>query len=430
MNSQPQRDFLRGLFDAAVAAADPAIVLPAHLPAPPRGRTVILAAGKAAASMARAAEQNWPQKNKVDMTGLAVTRYGHGLPCNRIDVIEAGHPLPDAAGQGAAGRFLEQAHALTEDDLLLCLISGGASALLVEPAEGLSLDDKQKITRALLRSGAPIDEMNCVRKHLSAIKGGRLAAAAWPAPVVTLAISDVPLDDPAVIGSGPTIGDPTSCADALAIARKRGIALPDGAVAALEDGRWESVKPDAAALTSARYTLIARPEDAQGAAAAAAQANGVPPTLLGADLEGEARDLAFEHGRLALEAAPGVLISGGETTVTVGDTTSPGGRGGRNCEYLLALAIALDGAPDIHAIACDTDGIDGTEDAAGAFISPDTLARAKDAGLDAGAMLRNHDSYTFFERLGDLIVTGPTRTNVNDFRAILIAGGEAGPAVL
>jgi len=418
MMKSPRRDFLRELFDAAVAAADPANVLPGHLPEPPPGKTVLLAAGKAAASMAHAAEQNWP----TELTGLAVTRYGHGLPCDRVEVIEAGHPLPDAAGQGAARRFLELAETLTEDDLLLCLISGGASALLVEPAIGLSLDDKHAITRAMLHSGAPIDEMNCVRKHLSAIKGGRLAAAAWPARIETLAISDVPLDDPAVIGSGPTVGDPTTCADALAIARKRGIELPDSAVKALEKNQWESVKPDYPCLASPHYALVARPADAQNAAAALARSNAVPPTLLGADLEGEARDLAAEHAALACHAAPGVLISGGETTVTVGGRA---GRGGRNCEYLLALAIALDSAPGIYAIACDTDGIDGTEDAAGARVTPDTLARARNMGLDATAMLRAHDSYTFFERLGDLVFTGPTRTNVNDFRAILIGGSEA-----
>lgn len=430
MSGGREREILRALFDAALAAADTADILPPHLPAPPKGRTLVLAAGKAAASMARAAEQNWPGR----LDGLAVTRYGHGLDCDRIEVIEAGHPLPDAAGLGAARRFLEQARALTPDDMLLCLISGGASALLVEPADGLSLDQKKAITRALLHSGAPIDEINCVRKHLSAIKGGRLAAAAWPAPVITLAISDVPQDDPAVIGSGPTVGDPTTCADALEIARARQIALPETALDALENGRWESIKPDDPSLSASTFTLIACPADAQAAAAEAARARGIAPILLGADLEGEARDVAAEHARLSQKSPPGVLISGGETTVTVDDSTPPGGRGGRNCEYLLALALALDGAPNIHALACDTDGIDGTEDAAGAFISPDTIDRARDAGLDPAAMLRDHDSYSFFERLGDLIVTGPTRTNVNDFRAILvvspIAGSEAGRAVL
>lgn len=422
MTVNRERALLQDFFEAAVGAADPAKVLSTHLPDPPRGRTVVLAAGKAAASMARAAETSWRDGGNSPLTGLAVTRYGHGLACDGIEVIEAGHPLPDAAGLGAARRFLEQASALTADDLLLCLISGGASALLVEPIEGLSLEDKQDITQALLHSGAPIDEMNCVRKHLSAIKGGRLAAAAWPAPVVTLAISDVPNDDPAVIGSGPTVGDPTACADALAIARERGVGLPPGAIDALEQGRWESVKPGDTVLSASRYRLVARPADAQEAAAAAAKKEGIAPTLLGADLEGEARDLARIHAQIALNAAPGVILSGGETTVTVEGT---GGRGGRNCEYLLALAIALDEAPGIHAIACDTDGIDGTEDAAGAIISPDTLSRARAAGLDAGEMLALHDSYSFFEALGDLIVTGPTRTNVNDFRAILISGSEA-----
>lgn len=425
MTHDAEREFLRGLFDSAVAAADPARVLPPHLPPPPRGRTVVLSAGKAAASMAHAVETHWPPDDRNTLTGLAVTRYGHGLDCDRIEMIEAGHPLPDAAGLGAAGRFLELADTLTEDDLLLCLISGGASALLVEPADGLSLQEKQAITRALLHSGAPIDEMNCVRKHLSAIKGGRLAAAASPAPIVTLAISDVPRDDPAVIGSGPTVGDPTTCADALSVSRSRDIDLPPHAVAALESGSWESVKPDHPALSASRYTLIARPADAQDAAAQSVGKSGLQPMLLGADLEGEARELAAAHAQMALSSKPGVILSGGETTVTVNDTASGSGRGGRNCEYLLALAISLDGAPGIHAIACDTDGIDGTEDAAGAMIAPDTLSRAREAGLDAAEMLGRHDSYTFFDALGDLIVTGPTRTNVNDFRAILISGGEA-----
>lgn len=416
MSDQPERDVLRRLFDAAVSAADPANIVAQHLPVPPRGRTLVLAAGKAAASMAHVVEQYWPG----DLAGLAVTRYGHGMDCARIEVIEAGHPLPDAAGRAAASRFLEMAGALTVSDLLLCLISGGASALLVEPAEGLSLDEKQAISRALLHSGAPIDEMNCVRKHLSAIKGGRLAAAAYPAKVVTLAISDVPGDDPAVIGSGPTVGDPTTCTDALAIAARRGIALPETAVSALTRSTWESIKPGDPVLANGEFRMIARPADAQAAAADAARKAGLSPILLGDDLEGEARGLGTDHARRALDMESGVLISGGETTVTVDAAAGAPGRGGRNCEYLLALAIALDGAAGIHALACDTDGIDGTEDAAGAYIGPDTLARAAALGLDAGTMLQAHDSYTFFERLGDLIVTGPTRTNVNDFRAIVV----------
>lgn len=422
MTTAPETDILRRLFDAAVRAADPAAVMAPYLPDPPPGRTLVLAAGKAAASMARVVEQHWPDKqdDPGDLGGLAVTRYGHGVDCKTIEVIEAGHPLPDAAGRAAAKRFLEQAALLTKDDLLLCLMSGGASALLVEPAPGLSLDEKQAINRALLHSGAPIDEMNCVRKHLSAIKGGRLAAAAHPARVVTLAISDVPGDDPAVIGSGPTVGDPTSCADALAIAAAHGISLPAAAASALSAGAWESVKTDDPVLAGGDFRMIARPADAQAAAAEAARDAGLVPTLLGDDLEGEARDVAADHARLARSAGPGVILSGGETTVTVDAAAGPPGRGGRNCEYLLALAIALDGAAGIHALACDTDGIDGTEDAAGAVIGPDTLARAAALGMDAGAMLHGHDSYTFFERLGDLIVTGPTRTNVNDFRAILV----------
>ena len=377
MTAQPERDILRRLFDAAVNAADPASIVAPHLPDAPRGRTLVLAAGKAAASMTHAVEQHWPG----DLSGLAVTRYGHGMDCARIEVIEAGHPLPDAAGRAAAARFLELAGDLTESDLLLCLMSGGASALLVEPAAGLSLEDKLAVNRALLHSGTPIGEMNCVRKHLSAIKGGRLAAAAHPARVVTLAISDVPGDDPAVIGSGPTVGDPTTCADAIAIAARRGIALPEAALSALASGTWESIKPGDPVLANDEFRMIARPADAQNAAAEAAQKAGLSPVLLGADIEGEARQVGADHARRALALKSGVLISGGETTVTVETAAGRPGRGGRNCEYLLSLAIALDGAAGIHALACDTDGIDGTEDAAGAFIGPDTLARATALGL-------------------------------------------------
>lgn len=405
------RILLRNLFDAAVGAADPFVVVPQHLPAPPRGRTLVLAAGKAAAAMARAAERNFPGET----SGMAVTRYEHGLDCERIEVIEAGHPLPDAAGRQAASRFLAAARDLTADDLLLFLVSGGASALLAEPAEGLGLDEKAAINRALLKAGAPIGDMNCLRKHLSAVKGGRLAAAAAPARVATLAISDVPGDDPAIIGSGPTVADPTSCSDALMVAERYGIELPAPARVALEDGSWESIKLGDRCLDNAIYTIVARPADALEAAAVRASSEGLVVRNLGDDLEGEARELAAAHARLARQ--PGVLISGGETTVTLSGSS---GRGGRNCEYLLALALALDEAPNVHAIACDTDGIDGTEDAAGACIGPNTLRRARAVGLDARRMLRDHDSYEFFERLGDLIVTGPTRTNVNDFRAVLI----------
>ena len=408
-----ERDLLRGLFEAAVAAADPAKVVPPHLPSPPPGRTLVLAAGKAAASMARAVEQHWP----TELEGIAVTRYGHAVDCERIEVMEAGHPLPDKAGQGAASRFLSAAGGLGPDDLLLFLLSGGASALLVEPQPGLSLADKQAINRSLLEAGAPIAEMNCLRKHLSAIKGGRLAAVAALARVVTLAISDVPGDDPAVIGSGPTAADPTTCADALAIADRYGIVLPDVARKALEQGRWETVKPGDPCLAQADYVLAARPADALAAATASARAMGLNAVQLRDDLQGEAREIGAAHAKLALKQGRGVLISGGEATVTV---DALGGSGGPNCEYLLALALALEGAPNVHAIACDTDGIDGSADAAGAFIGPDTLARARAAGMDPPDMLARHDSYQFFRQLGHLVVTGPTRTNVNDFRAILI----------
>lgn len=413
MIGMDERSLLRGLFEAAVAAADPANVVPPHLPSPPPGRTLVLAAGKAAASMARAVEQCWP----TDVEGIAVTRYGHGVECQRIEVVEAGHPLPDAAGQGAASRFLSAAAGLESDDLLLFLLSGGASALLVEPQPGLSVTDKRAINRALLEAGAPIAEMNCLRKHLSAVKGGRLAAVAAPAHVVTLAISDVPGDDPAVIGSGPTSADPTTCADALAIADRYRVELPDVARTALQVGMWETVKPGDTCLARTDYVIVARPADALATAAARARTVGLDVVNLGDDLQGEARDIGAAHAELARHPAPAVLISGGETTVTI---KAPAGSGGPNLEYLLALTVALDGAPNIHAIACDTDGIDGSADAAGAFIGPDTLARAHASGMDARAMLARHDSYEFFRQLGDLVVTGPTRTNVNDFRAVLV----------
>ena len=413
MINMRERDLLRGLFEKAVAAADPANVVPPHLPSPPRGRTLLLAAGKAAASMAHAVEQNWP----TEVEGIAVTRYGHAVDCEHIEVVEAGHPLPDKAGQGAALRFLDAAARLGPDDLLLFLLSGGASALLVEPQPGLSLADKRAINRSLLEAGAPIAEINCLRKHLSAIKGGRLAAAAAPARVVTLAISDVPGDDPAVIGSGPTAADPTTCADALAIADRYGIVLPDVARKALEQGRWETVKPGDRLPARSDYVIVARPADALAAAEETARKRDIDVVNIGDDVQGEARDLGAAHAALARRNAPGVLISGGEATVTA---HAPDGVGGPNLEYLLALALALDGMPNVHAIACDTDGIDGSADAAGAFIGPDTLARARAAGMDARNMLAQHDSYEFFRHLDDLVVTGPTRTNVNDFRAVLV----------
>ncbi|HZT52114.1 MAG TPA: glycerate kinase [Stellaceae bacterium] len=416
---------LRRLLDAALAAADPAAVLPPHLPAPPAGRTVVVGAGKAAAAMARAVEAHWPGA----LSGLVVTRYGHGVPCRRIEVVEAAHPVPDEAGMDAARRILESVRGLGAADLVLCLVSGGASALLALPAPGLTLQDKRAVTQALLRSGASIGEMNCVRKHLSAVKGGRLAAAAWPAPVVTLAISDVPGDDPATIGSGPTVPDPTSFADARAALEKYGIAAPAAVARHLAAAADETPKPGDPRFTLARYTLVATPQRALEAAAAAARAAGVTPLILSDRIEGEARAAALVHAAIARQAAagrliageralplPAVLLSGGETTVTVRGK----GRGGRNAEFLLALALALDGAPGIHALACDTDGIDGTEANAGAFYEPGTGARARALGLDLGALLADNDAWSAFDRLGDLVTTGPTLTNVNDFRAILI----------
>lgn len=412
-------------FRAALAAADPARVLAGRLPKPPAGRTVVVGAGKAAAAMARALEIAWP----APLEGLVVTRYGHGRPaegpCERIEVVEAAHPVPDAAGRQAARRILDLAGGLGPDDLLLCLISGGGSALLSLPAPGLELSDKQAVNRALLACGAPIDEMNCVRKHLSAIKGGRLAVAAHPARVVTLAISDVPDDDPPTIGSGPTVADPTSFADARAILARYGIEPPEAVRHHLQAATEETPKPGDPRLANTELRLIARPQDSMEAAAEIARAAGVTPLILGADLEGEAREVAQVLAGIAKQVrrfgqpapAPVLLLSGGETTVTL---RAKGGRGGRNAEFLLALAVALDGLAGVHALACDTDGIDGSEDNAGARIGPDSLARAAQAGLDAKALLAEHDAYRFFEGLDDLIVTGPTLTNVNDFRAILI----------
>jgi hydroxypyruvate reductase len=426
MIEQPAR-LLRRLFDAAVEAASPATCLPPRLPPPPRGRTLVIGAGKAAAAMARAVEDHW----QGELSGIVVTRYGHGVACSRIEVVEAAHPVPDAAGREAAVRILEQVRGLGRDDLVLCLISGGGSALLALPAPGLTLEDKQAVNRALLRSGANIGEMNCVRKHLSAIKGGRLAAACAPARVVTLMISDVPGDDPAVIASGPTVADPTSNADALAILEKYAINEPAAVVDYLRTTSDETPKPGDPRLAGATAVMLTTPQDSLQAAAAVAEQHGIRPVILG-DLEGEARDVALVHAGIARQvarydqpaAAPCVLISGGETTVTVRGQ----GRGGRNAEFLLALAVALDGHPGIFAIAGDTDGIDGTEDNAGCILTPDTLERARRAGLNAKAELANNNGYGFFQALDELIVTGPTRTNVNDFRAILITEGCRRPA--
>ena len=423
-----QRSLLRSLFDAAVTAADPARCVPPHLPTAkelPRGRTVVVGAGKAAAAMARAVEKNWPG-DLTKLSGLVVTRYGHTVPTERIEVIEAAHPMPDAAGINAGKRIHEMLQELTEDDLVLVLLSGGGSALLAAPLPGISLYEKRNVTNQLLKSGADIHEVNCIRKHLSALKGGRLGLAAAPARVLTLAISDVTGDDLSVIASGPTVGDPTTCADALALIDRYAIDLSMNTRRMLQSGDAETPKPGDPRLSRNVSKVIATPQFALQAAAQAARSRGITPMLLGDRIEGESRDAARVLGGIAHSCvrhghpikAPCVLLSGGETTVTVRGK----GRGGRNAEFLLALAIALDGGPQFHAIACDTDGIDGVEDNAGALIHPDTLARARAAGLDPRAYLADNNAYGFFAALGDLVVTGPTRTNVNDFRAILIEG--------
>ncbi len=414
------RAFLRALFDEALAAADPARVVPPHLPEPPAGRTVVVGAGKASAAMASALEQSWPGP----LEGLVVTRTGHAVPCTRIEIVEASHPVPDEAGRQAAGRILELARGCGEDDLVIALISGGGSALLALPAEGITLEEKQDINRALLASGARIDEMNCLRKHLSAIKGGRLAAVAHPARVVALLISDVPGDDPSVIASGPTVGDPSTREDALEIIDKYAIDASAGVLDLLRREACETPKPGDPRLARAETRLIARPQDSLDAAARLAAEHGVTPLILGDAIEGEAREVAIVMAGIARQAVrhgqpaapPCVLLSGGETTVTL----RAKGRGGRNSEFLLSLAIVLDGLAGVHAIACDTDGIDGSEDNAGAIIGPDSLTRAARLGLSAKAKLGGNDAYGFFADLGDLVVSGPTLTNVNDFRAILI----------
>ena len=412
-------EFLRQIFDAAVAAAHPRQTLAAHLPAERNGRLIVIGAGKAAAAMAEVVEQAW----SGEVSGLVVTRYGHGANCRRVEVLEAAHPVPDAAGEQAARRVLERVSGLSEQDRVICLLSGGGSALLALPGAGITLADKQAINRALLRSGAAIGEINCVRKHLSAIKGGRLAQACWPASLYTYAISDVPGDDPAVIASGPTVADPSTCADALAILRRYAIEVPPAVLAWLHDPRAETPKPGDPQLARSHFQLIASPRQALQAAAAYARQAGIATLLLG-ELDGEARELARRHAELVRQirregrplAAPCLILSGGETTVAVRGA----GRGGRNSEYLLALADSLRSEEGIHALAADTDGIDGSEDNAGAWLTPDSCARAAALGLDAGHYLADNDAYGYFAALGQLLITGPTRTNVNDLRAILL----------
>jgi len=422
------REFLRALYDAAVARALPAQNTQAALPPPPaNGRTLVLGAGKAGGAMAAAVDALWPKD--APLSGLVVTRYDHVPPAykanpGRIEVVEASHPVPDEAGRRAAQRIAELTKGLTADDLVLCLISGGGSATLSLPAEGITLEDKQAINKALLKSGAAIDEMNCVRKHLSAIKGGRLAAMCAPAKLVTLTISDVPGDDPAIIASGPTVADPTTAADAVAILARYRIELPPNVRRHLEGPLAATPKPGDPRLAHAEVRLIAAPQLSLEAAAATARAAGVTPLLLGDAIEGEAREVGKVMAGIARSvrrhgqplAAPAVLLSGGETTVTVrGD-----GRGGRNVEYVLALAVALDGLAGIWGLAGDTDGIDGAEEVAGAIVTPDTLARARAAGLSPHTALAQNDAHSLFAALGDQVITGPTLTNVNDFRAVLV----------
>ncbi len=422
--------FLRSLFDAAVARAQPARTIAPYLPPPPRGRTVVVGAGKAAAAMAAAVDALWPAA--APLSGLVVTRYGHVPPSlpqpgARIAMLEAAHPVPDAAGAQAAERMAQAVQGLGPDDLVLALISGGGSALLAQPAPGITLADKQAINQALLASGASIAEMNCLRKHLSALKGGRLAALAAPARTVTLLISDVPGDDPATIASGPTVPDPSTCADALAIAQRYGLPLPGAALQGLASGALETPKPGDPLLARNSVHLIATPQLSLEAAAALARSQGVAAHILSDAIEGESREVAKVHAALARQVArqgqpfarPCVLLSGGETTVTLAPGTQ-GGRGGRASEFLLSCALQLQGAAGIYALAADTDGIDGVEDNAGACTTPDTLQRAQALRLSAQDFLTRHDAYSFFAALGDLVVTGPTHTNVNDFRALYV----------
>jgi hydroxypyruvate reductase len=420
MSPQAIPPFLRKLFDAAIASAQPAVCLARHLPSPPKGRLIVVGAGKAAAAMAQAVEAHWPGP----LQGLVVTRYGYGAPCRGIEVAEAAHPVPDEAGVTASRRILELVSGLSANDMVLCLISGGGSSLLTFPAPGVTLADKQALNRTLLACGASISEINSVRRHVSAIKGGRLAARCHPARLLTLTISDVPGDDPMNIASGPTVADPTTCADALAILDRYAIAVPASLRNLLASGAGESIKPGDPRLAGGEVRMIATPQMALEAAARVARAAGIETHILGDAIEGEARDVARTMAGTALEIsrhgqpfrAPCLLLSGGETTVTVRGK----GRGGRNVEFLLALAIALDGAPGIYALAGDTDGVDGQEEIAGAIVTPDTLARARRLGIDAHQRLADNDGHGFFAALGDSVVTGPTRTNVNDFRAILV----------
>lgn len=412
---------LKDMFSAAVAIAQPALRIPEFLPPPPHGRLIVIGAGKASAAMARAVEDHWAGP----LEGIVVTRYGYAVPCERIEILEAAHPIPDENGLNAARRILQCVSGLTSDDLVLCLISGGGSSLLPLPADGLTLEDKQNVNQALLSSGATISEMNCVRRHLSAIKGGRLAAACHPARVVNLIISDVPADVASDIASGPTVPDPTTCADALAVLRRYEIEVSPKVIDLLESNRSETLKPFDARLPHIETHLIATPQLALEAAARQSRAAGIDVHILSDAIEGEARDVGAVMAGIARQvsrrgqpfSAPCILLSGGETTVTVRGN----GRGGRNVEFLLSLGIALNGEPGVFALAGDTDGVDGQEEIAGALLRPDTLSRARERGIRPSDRLENNDAHAFFQALGDSVVTGPTLTNVNDFRAIYIA---------
>jgi hydroxypyruvate reductase len=414
------RHLLRDMFDAAIAAAQPALCLPPHLPAPPKGRTIVIGAGKASAAMAEALESHWDGP----LEGLVITRYGYARPCWGIEIVEAAHPHPDEAGQRAAEQMARLVSGLGEDDLVIALISGGGSALMPAPLPGLTLADKQAVGAALLRSGATISEINCVRRHLSALKGGRLGALCAPARLVSLLISDVPGDDPLDIASGPMVADPTTCADALAVLARYRIEPPEAVLNILRSGEGESVKPGDPRLVRAETRLITTPMMALEAAARVAEKAGYAAAILSDRVEGEAREVAKVFAALALHAAahkkpfrpPCVLLSGGETTVTLRGN----GRGGRNVEFLLSLAVELHGAKGVHALAGDTDGVDGVEEIAGAIVTPDTLLRARSLGINPLASLGNNDGHGFFQALGDSVVTGPTLTNVNDFRVVLI----------
>lgn len=423
-DSNPE-NVLCDLFEEALLASDPMLRVPAHLPAvPENGRIVVVGAGKASAAMAKAVEDEARTQGWFDrIEGIVVTRYGHAVKCDRIEIVEAAHPIPDAAGECASRRILEFARGLDAPDTLICLVSGGGSALLTLPADGVSAEEKAEVNRALLRSGAPIDKINCVRKHISAIKGGRLAAAAQPARVVSLMISDVPHDDPSVIASGPTVADRTTSADAIAVLEGFEIETPPSILTLLGANIGETPKPGDAAFANVRNIVIATPGDMLAAVAIRAELSGMRVVSLGADLEGEARELGMEHAELARRLKRDrqddkaiVILSGGETTVTVRGN----GRGGRNAEYALGLAAGLAGQSEVYGLACDTDGIDGVEDNAGVFVTPDTLARASAVGFNVKDVLDRNDAYGLFAALDDLVITGPTRTNVNDFRAILI----------